>query len=141
MSHRAVFDTNVIVSGLGWTGPPAALIDAATRGDIQLVTSTPLLAELRRVLAYPRLMPVVERTGLSPAELADLVERASVLVEPTRTIATARDASDNRVLEAALAGEVEMIVTGDDDLLSLSPFKAIAIVTPSGALARVRGSS
>lgn len=49
MTLRAVVDTNVLVSGLGWRGPPATVVDAALRGSIQLVTSQALLDELLRV--------------------------------------------------------------------------------------------
>lgn len=49
-----------------------------------------------------------------------------------------RDAADNRLREAALAGEAEMIISGDDDLLVLRYFQGIPIVTPTTALAMFR---
>ena len=49
---RAVLDTNIIVSGLGWGGTPAAVLDAIVNGQVDLVTSPALLDELRRVLTY-----------------------------------------------------------------------------------------
>jgi putative PIN family toxin of toxin-antitoxin system len=59
VTPRAVLDTNVLVSGLGWSGPPAAILDAVSDGSMVLITSAPLLDELRRVLAYPKLAKVV----------------------------------------------------------------------------------
>lgn len=56
---RAVLDTNTIVSGLGWGGAPGAVVDAALAGQFDIVTSAPLLEELRRVLAYPKLEAVI----------------------------------------------------------------------------------
>ena len=137
MSHRAVIDTNVLVSGLGWRGPPAALLDAIFDGRIQLVTSPVLLDELRRVLDYRRLAPVLNTTGMTAHELVDLVEAMSTVVTPTRSVAAARDASDNRILEAAPAGDVEMVISGDDDLLALRTFEGVPILTPTEALMRV----
>ena len=55
MTRRAVLDSNVIVSGLGWSGATARIIEAVLAGELVLVTSSPSLAELRRVLAYPKL--------------------------------------------------------------------------------------
>jgi predicted nucleic acid-binding protein len=55
VTPRAVLDTNVIVSGLGWPGPPITILDAASDGRIVLVRSPPLLADLRRAPAYPKL--------------------------------------------------------------------------------------
>jgi predicted nucleic acid-binding protein len=46
---RVVLDTNVLVSGLGWSGPPAAIINAVTAGEVTLMSSPALIAELRRV--------------------------------------------------------------------------------------------
>lgn len=51
MTPRVVLDSNVIVSGFGWSGPPAKIVDAALEGRLALLTSEPLPAELRRVLA------------------------------------------------------------------------------------------
>ena len=56
---RAVLDTNTIVSGFGWGGPPAAVLDAALDGRFELVTSPALLDELHRVLSYPKLQAVI----------------------------------------------------------------------------------
>jgi putative PIN family toxin of toxin-antitoxin system len=138
VTHRAVVDTNVLVSGLGWSGPPAELVDALLAGRLQLVTTEALLTELRRVLDYPRLAGALTRTGLTPTQLVDLIREASIVVMPARGVAVVRDAADNRLLEAALAGEVEMIVSGDDDLLVLRSFQGIPIVTPTTALLQIR---
>jgi predicted nucleic acid-binding protein len=59
-----------------------------------LVTSPPLLAELRRVLGYPKLARVID----GAQQLVDLVEASSVVVLPTRVLAVVSDESDNRVL-------------------------------------------
>ncbi len=67
MTRRTAVDTNVLVSGLGWSGPPAELVDALLNGRLQLVTSEALLTELGRVLGYPRLASVVARTGRTAA--------------------------------------------------------------------------
>lgn len=99
MTPRAVLDTNVVVSGLGWPGPPATILDAVSEGRIVLVTSPPLLAELRRVLGYPKLAKVIR----GAAQLADLVAASGVVVEPSGVLAVVSDESDNRVLEAAIA--------------------------------------
>jgi putative PIN family toxin of toxin-antitoxin system len=84
MSHRAIIDTNVLVSGLGWAGPPAALLDAIFDGRIQLVTSPALLDELGRVLEYRRLAQVLTKTGMTAHALVDLVAAVSTVVIPRR---------------------------------------------------------
>ncbi len=137
MTLRAVVDTNVLVSGLGWSGPPATVVDAALSGGIQLVTSQPLLDELRRVLKYPRLSTVLRATGLTADEMVALVADASVVVLPSRRVTRARDADDNRVLEAAVAGRAEVIISGDVDLRSLHEYEGVSILSASDFVARM----
>lgn len=127
MTRRAVLDSNVIVSGLGWLGAPARIIEAVLAGELVLVTSSPLLAELRRVLAYPKLANAIP----DGARLADLVELSSVVVEPLSVFAVVEDESDNRVLEAAVAAGADYIVSGDGHLLTLGMFQGIPILTPA----------
>lgn len=139
MTPRAVLDTNVLVSGLGWSGHPAAILDAVSDGRVVLITSALLLEELRRVLAYPKLAKVVS----DAAQLADIIAASSVVVEPDRVLTIVNDESDNRVLEAAAAVSADYIVSGDTDLLDLGSFEGIPIVTPAQFVTAVlsRGSS
>ena len=53
---------------------------------------------------------------------------------PRVTVAVCRDPDDNRILECALEAEAQVIVTGDTDLLRLSPYEGIAIVSPAAFL-------
>lgn len=139
MTPRAVLDTNILVSGLGWGGHPAAILDAVSDGRVVLITSAPLLDELRRVLAYPKLAKVVD----DAAWLADMIAASSVVVEPDRVLAVVNDESDNRVLEAAAAASADHIVSGDADLLDLDSFEGIPIMTAAefvtGVLSRGSG--
>jgi uncharacterized protein len=100
VTPRVVLDTNVIVSGLGWRGAPAAILDAVGDGRLVLVTSAPLLAELRRVLEYPKLAKVIQ----GGAQLADLVAASGVVVVPNRVLTVVSDDDDNRVLEGGDRG-------------------------------------
>jgi putative PIN family toxin of toxin-antitoxin system len=133
VTPRVVLDSNVIVSGLGWSGTPARILDAALDGQLVLVTSPPLLAELRRVLEYPKLAKVIGRAQ----QLVDVLEASSTVILPTRVLAVVGDESDNRVLEAAVDGAAHYVVSGDDDLLGLRSFQGIPIVAPGEFAAQV----
>ncbi len=128
---RVVLDTNVLVSGLGWSGPPAAIVDAVTAGELTLLSSPALMAELRRVLSYPKLAQMFA----DPNAIANLVASASGQVHTFTRLQVVEADSDNRVLEAALEGGADYVVSGDADLLSLGSFQGIPIVTPAGFLA------
>lgn len=100
------------MSGLGWSGPPSVIVDAVLAGELLLVSSPPLLSELERVLAYPKLARVFP----DPAGIVGRIRMVTELVEPAFTLAVVTDEPDNRVLEAAVDARVEAIVTGDGGL-------------------------
>lgn len=133
---RVVLDVNVIVSAIGWDGPPSLILRACREGRLVLVLSPPLLDELARVLAYPKLAPLAGHPDL-PAILAWL-HRPEHLVVPSHTLSVVKDdPDDDRVLEAALAGRAEAIVSGDRHLLDLGHFEGIPIVTAADFASRL----
>jgi len=134
---RIVIDTNVIVSRfLSPHGPPARILALWEQGLFELVVSEAVLAEYRRVLDYPRLQA---HHRMTPDEVAQVVagfRSFGVLVEPQETItAIADDPSDNRFLEAAVAGHCDVIVSGDPHLLRVGTYRGIQILRPAVFLA------
>jgi uncharacterized protein len=125
---KVVLDTNTIVSGIGWSGPPRAVLIALRLGRHTLVTSPAILDEVTRVLTYHKLRPVASHPDL-PVVLAWLhrPEHVVVPVELVRQIVD--DPADNHVLEAALAATADAIISGDRHLLSLGEFRRIPILT------------
>jgi putative PIN family toxin of toxin-antitoxin system len=122
----ALYDTNVLISGLFWAGLPKQAWQLARERRVYLVTSEQLLAELQDVLTRPD-----KPFCLSPSEADEVVteiRRYARVVTPTRKVAACRDPKDNAVLEAALAGQVSYLVTDDPDLKSLGQFEGIKIV-------------
>lgn len=131
---RIVADTNTLVSGLGWGRPPGQVVDAALGGQVSLVTSAPLLAELARVLAYPKLAAVFD----DPAALLTALAEAADVASPAERVTVLADEPDNRVLEAAASGQADMIVTGDKAMRELGSFRGIPIVSAAECVARLR---
>jgi len=137
---RVVFDTNVLVSYLLTHRPPiATLIDVhVAREDIVPVTAAELLAELDRVLRYPRLQRYIseeERT-----RFVALLMALSELVELPETIPQiCRDPEDDRVIACAVVGDADVIVSGDDDLLVLDRVGEVAVLSPAELFKRMEG--
>lgn len=129
---RAVVDTNTLVSGLiSPLGAPAQIIHRWQRGDFLLLTAPALLAELRRVLEYPR---VTERLGWSSEERTQFLRDFETLALVTPGLLSlpgvTRDLKDDPVVACAVEGEAEFIVSGDQDLLALGTYKGVRVVTP-----------
>jgi uncharacterized protein len=126
---KAVIDTNVLIAGLLWRGPPHALLEQVRAGTVSLVSSPALLAELADVIGRAKFDAILNRTGTSRERSLAEVRQLAEVIEPV-----CRDPDDDQVLALAVAAKVEVIVSGDNDLLSLGSFEGIAIVAPVEAV-------
>jgi uncharacterized protein len=135
---RAVIDTNVLVAALLWRGPPHALLEQVRAGTVSLVSSPALLAELADVIGRAKFDAILTKTNtLRERSLAEVRQLAEVIEPPPLPAPVCRDPDDDQVLALALAAKVELIVSGDNDLLSLKSFEGIPIVAPAQALRRI----
>jgi uncharacterized protein len=129
---KIVADTNVVISGLLWGGPPGSVIDCAAIGLYGAITSQRLMTELEIALRHPKLAAPLSRRGWS----ADDVFRRYRAIARDALPAdfplppSLRDPKDLPVLQCAVGGRVHAIVTGDRDLLALDEFEGVAIITP-----------
>ena len=126
-SVRHVFDTKTLVSAVlfAHSKPGQALRRALRRGRVLL--SSPTLEELAEVLQrekFARYVTAAEREEF----LVAFVERV-LFTEPTEEVRVCRDTKDDKFLELAVSGRATYIISGDDDLLVLHPFRNIAIMT------------
>jgi uncharacterized protein len=135
---RLVLDTNTALSGLLWGGTPGRLIDAAEAGQVELVSSAALLAELQGVLSREKFARQLARRGLTVADVFDgYAALVSIVTPAVITPTITRDPADDQVLAAALAAQADLIVSGDAHLLDLKSFLGISIVNAAEAALRV----
>lgn len=121
---RVVLDTNILVSAQVFKGKPATIVGLAQVDTIKAFSSEPLLTELYDVLARKFLYPK-QRLDLLDSDLRGFLQ----IVQPAETLQVVDDEPDNRVLEAAVAGDCDYIVTGDKLLLKLGSYQRIKIVS------------
>lgn len=128
MTNRFVIDTNVLISALLFKqSVPFQAIELAEKQGI-ILYSEATLNELERVLnrqKFNKYLSLEERQVF----LLKFIS-ASELVSITEKITVCRDEKDNKFLELAVSGNANVIITGDLDLLVLSPFQSLEIVTP-----------
>ncbi len=140
---RAVVDTNLFVSGLLWGRNPGQLMAAAEAGTLRLCTSEYLLAELGGVLARAKFVARLTACGVTADAVVTSVRSICEVFDPPAMPMPSdlRDPKDLAVLACAVSAEVDVIITGDKDLLTLNRFRDIPIITVADALARLRSSS
>lgn len=132
---RYVFDTNVIVSALlSENGKPAQAFQyALMNGEVLL--SRDSLKELKEVLGRKKFDRYV--TSERRKEFLETLVKLVVLVEIIESVDECRDSKDDKFLELALNGKAQYIISGDDDLLVLHPFRNVNIITVEGFLRMV----
>lgn len=126
---RAVLDTNVLISSVISTGVPHDVVVAGLEGRYDIIVSVETLTEFRETLhKYP------ERFHMDDTEIQQEVETIryfAEFVEPDEDInAVDDDPDDDKFLEAAVAGDVDYLVSGDKHLLDLDSFRGVDIINP-----------
>ncbi len=133
---RIVIDVNIIISALLFphSKPDLALQKAQDTGEILM--SFPVWTELENVIARPKFNRYIQ---LEKREqfLRDLYQTITPINNILEKITDCRDPKDNKYLELAIAGSAQYIITGDNDLLVLNPFREIKIIKPDEFLLNV----
>ncbi len=132
---NVVPDTNVVLSGMFWHGPPRRVLALARQGGITLFTTPCLLQELLAVLRRDKFAQPIRRAGLSAEELVSGFAALAVVIRPPALSPVIQDdPDDDAVLACALACKADYIISGDRHLLTLRQFRDIPILTPADFL-------
>jgi putative PIN family toxin of toxin-antitoxin system len=134
---RIVFDASSVVGALLSQNslPERALLLAGSNDTICL--SAAVEAEIREVAARPKFQKY-----LTPSRVdltVEILTAAAFVMEPSEAVTDCRDNKDNKYLELALTAGAEVIVSSDQDLLTLDPWRGIRIMTPAAYVARHSG--
>ncbi|HUJ51024.1 MAG TPA: putative toxin-antitoxin system toxin component, PIN family [Bryobacteraceae bacterium] len=132
--ERVVLDNNLLISGLLLAASIPGRVFHLVLKSGEILVSEATLNELADVLSrskFDRYISIKDRQ-----EFLRLLSRVANIVPITYKIHACRDPKDDMLLEVAVNGEAQAIVTGDQDLLSLNPFHGIPIVTPAKYIKR-----
>ena len=126
--RRIVLDTNALVSRLLIPGsiPGQAVRKAVEEGEILMSEST--LFELADVLGREKFNTYISIQDRK--EFLRMLGRIVEMVTILHAVHDCRDDRDNQILEVAVNGQAQVIVTGDEDLFVLNPFRGISILSP-----------
>ena len=124
---RVILDTNVVVSGIFFHGPPYQILDIWRKGEINLIVSEDIFDEYLRVgellaLQFPPVDPLPVLTMLKANSEIVVAERLPAPVSD--------DPDDDKFLACALVAKCKLIVSGDKHLLKVSGFEGIKVLKP-----------
>ena len=118
---RVTVDTNILVSGTFWSGSSFRILELTDDRKILLVLSPEILEEY--------VIEKVEQKELMTSQLSQKVIVNSIIAQPLLKFNACEDPDDNKILECAVAGGVDCIISNDKHLLKLGKFQGIPIVT------------
>jgi putative PIN family toxin of toxin-antitoxin system len=122
---RVVLDTNVIVAAFATRGLCAEIFEVCLTGH-SIIISEHILSEIQKTLIEKIHLPkgIVQN-------IRDYLKNIAELFEPEQIDkSVCRDKNDNKIIGAAVSGNADFIITGDNDLLVLKKYRGIAIITP-----------
>ncbi len=131
---RVVNDTNVWLSALYFSGKPAKIVNLIENKMITSITSDFILQETNEKMVIDFDTPTYAANGTIA-----YISSISEIVPLKRKNFGLRDPADNQILETAVAGMCNYLITGDKDLLCLVNYDQIQIVTPAQFMAKFLG--
>ena len=131
-TQRFVIDTNVFLSAFIFGGNPRRVVESILLDGDVVIISEEIFTEMRKVITkkFPKF--------INEYKAFEALLRTNTICVPLGTVSinVCRDSKDNMILETAVLGNCEYIITGDTDLLVLKSYKDIGILTPAQAIDR-----
>ncbi len=132
---RITLDTNVLVSATYWSGSSFIIMEMVDKHELCCVLSNEILDEYKRVINSDEIVDKVADKGLVASKVIEKVISDCVIAEPKiRLEVIKEDPTDNKILECAVAGSADYLITNDAHLLNIKEFLGIKIVNPKDFL-------
>ncbi len=128
---RITVDTNVLVSATFWYGASYRIIELVEQGKVELVLSEAIIQEFSAVLEYEEIKKKIVNKGLLMLRTVEkLVFMSKIVVPAIKIAAVKEDPDDDKILECAVAGDVNYLISKDNHLLRIVKYGKIKIVSP-----------
>jgi putative PIN family toxin of toxin-antitoxin system len=124
---KLILDTNVLISGIFFGGPPGKILQAWRDGRFTLILSPEIFDEYQRVAgALHRKFPLVDLTSL-----IELIVVEAEMVQPDELDdGVCADPDDDKFIACALAAGAKLVVSGDKHLLDVNGYRGIEVLKP-----------
>jgi len=128
---RITTDTNILISGTFWTGDSFRILNLVNKNNIKLILSDEILLEYNTTINKDEILDKIEDKGLIASKIVKTALNNATIVEPNEKLDIVKDdPDDNKILECAIEGNVDYLITNDNHLLRIKQFRGIKIITP-----------
>jgi len=125
---KIIVDTNLWI-GMLIGKKLVSLKELLIQGKVRIYFSEELFEEIVKVIDYPRIQKIISKSKFY--ELISLLDEKIIFLKPDCEINDCSDKKDNFLLELAVSAQGNYLITGDNDLLVLNPYKNVSIITAS----------
>lgn len=127
---KITVDTNVLISSTFWNGNSNNIIELVENNKIELILSEEIIEEFIKVLNYKEIQGKIKDKNLEMKRSVEKIVSISKIVIPKLKINISEDPDDNKILECAVEGEADYVISQDNHLLKLKEYNGIKILTP-----------
>ena len=132
-------DTNVLISATFWSGDSNKIIELVENGKLTLVLSKEIVQEFSEVLNYEEIQNKIKNKNLEMKySLHKIISLSKIVDAKEKLDFVKEDPDDNKLLECAIEGNADYIITNDKHLLKLKEYKGISIIKPEDFLKLIR---
>src|SRR3989344_8450753 len=132
---KITLDTNVILSSTFWFGDSSKIMEMVEKGETELILSEDIIEEYKDVLNYEEIQDKIKNKNLEMQRTVEEIITLSKIVEPKNKFDVIKeDSDDNKIIECAVEGKVDYIISQDKHLLDIKEFQGIKIITPKDFL-------
>lgn len=125
---RIVVDTNVLISAVFFKGKPDVILEAWRAGVLEIILSAEILNEYSEVLKrLSRKYPSIKTSGI----LSVFASGCRIVEPEVLDKQICDDPNDDKFLAAAIGGEAEIVISGDNHLLNVNGYSGIDILRPA----------
>jgi len=136
---KITVDTNILVSSTFWSGDSDRILEKVEKKEIELVLSEEIISEFLKVLDYEEIQNKIKNKNLEMRRTIEKIVSISTIVEPKEKLSIIKeDPDDDIILECAVEGNVDYIISKDKHLLKIENFRGIKVIKPEELLKILR---
>jgi putative PIN family toxin of toxin-antitoxin system len=135
---KVTLDTNILISGSFWKGDSYKILLLIETQQIICILSPNIIEEYKEVMESEEITEKIFNKNLAINKIINYIILTATIISPTSKLKVVKkDPDDNKIIECAVEGKSDFIITNDKHLLNLKKYKKIKIITPEEFLRKL----